>query len=132
MMKRLCSLVPFLAAGFALYAAGCGGTPTTPQAEPEPPPPPRAVVRQATTLDAGEIDYVPRQDYTFPVANEGGAPLSLKLLRKSCTCADVEVPDEPLPPGGAGVVALHWSPLPGVNGPERLDVALQTNDPEVK
>jgi hypothetical protein len=52
------------------------------------------------------------------------------LDRRSCSCGEVDVPAEEIPPGGEGTVTIRWSPIPGNVGPYRLTAEVQTNDPD--
>jgi hypothetical protein len=128
---------PFAAFLFVLGLAayGCGGTPTTsggpPPAE-EVASPPKADVPGGTSLNAVEADFARPQDFTFTVANVGGAPLELKLAHKSCSCARVDVPASPVAPGSHGNVVVHWTPAVGSAGAFSLAADVQTNDPKNK
>lgn len=86
--------------------------------------------RGGTTINAGEVDYARSRDFTFPVANTGGAPLELKLEKKSCSCAEVQMPDGPIAPGGEGKVVINWAPIPGHSGNYDVVATLRTNDPQ--
>jgi hypothetical protein len=134
-------LLLFLALGLA--PLGCGGTPTgptdtAPSAEPAPP---KVDVPGGTLAEAGEVDYAVPRDFVFPVSNTGGAPLELTLLRKSCSCAKVELPAQAIAPGGQGKVTVSWTPKPGqtdwspkpgqVEAPS-VTVTVATNDPKTK
>jgi hypothetical protein len=116
-------LPALLLLALALAPFGCGPKPTAAAL------PPKADFRGGTTLDAGEVDYTPPRDFTFTVANTGGAPLQLKLVRKSCECAEVRVPAAAIAPGADDKVVIRWAPLPGNSGDHDLTATLETNDP---
>src|SRR5438552_2142551 len=100
-MTRSHRLFWLFALAFGLAALGCGGTPTT-SGDSSPPPdaaPPKVEVRGDSAVNAGEVDYARPRDFAFSVANIGGSPLKLTLARKSCSCADVTVPADPIEPG---------------------------------
>jgi hypothetical protein len=148
-MTRSHRLLPLFLLALGLPSLGCGGTPaTTAAAPPEPDPPkaePRSTIdvkarffpnaweaaraRRSATIDAGEVDYARPRDFTFIVANTGGSPLTLTLTRKSCSCAEVTVPD-PIAPGAEGRVVVHWAPIPGNVGAYTVWADIMTNDPQ--
>lgn len=133
MNRRL--LVAMLLPVLAALIAGCQtptATPTVPAAPTEPAPVAgRAqVALKETTHDAGETNYGETRTCPFRVGNSGTAPLRLTLDRRSCSCGEVDVPAEEIPPGGEGTVTIRWSPIPGNVGPYRLTAEVQTNDPE--
>lgn len=107
---------------------------TLPQTATEPEPVAESLVPRATlettTCDAGETSYGETRTCTFPITNTGTAPLQLTLDRRSCSCGEVDVPTDPIPPGGKVVATIRWSPIPGNVGPYRLTAEVQTNDPD--
>jgi hypothetical protein len=86
----------------------------------------RATFKEGTTLSAGDVDYGPPREYTFHVSNTGESPLKLALARKSCACAEVDMPAGPISPGEEGKVVIHWAPI--VGGEDTVVVHLTTND----
>jgi hypothetical protein len=118
---------------FALGASapGCSGTATpsvgtAPPQQASRPVGARAHFKEGTTLSGGEVDFGQEREYTFHVANAGQSDLQLTLARKSCTCAGVDMPADPIPPGGEGKVVVHWGPI--VGGEDNVVVHLTTND----
>ncbi len=129
-MTRSHRLLPLAALALGLATLGCGGTLTTSGEVALTPAaaPPKAEVRGDTSISAGEADYARPRDFTFTVTNTGGSPLELTLARKSCSCADVQVPG-PIAPHGEGRVVIHWTPIPGSAGAYTLFADVQTNEP---
>ena len=82
-----------------------------------------------TTLDAGELDFGKPSDSTFPIRNDGGQPLRLTVVKKSCFCAEVSLSPAAIAPGQEGSVKLHWVPIPGKTGPYTMAADLTSNDP---
>lgn len=115
------------------FALGCVGetttAPTVPTPRGEPAPAPHAAVIESTS-DVGDVDFSKPYSHTFDIANTGGSPLRLTLARKSCHCADVQVPAAPVAPGQKGEVTLRWVPMPGQHGSYTLAADLDTNDPQ--
>lgn len=134
MMTRSHRLFPLLVLALGLSALGCTGTSQTPSTGGATPPaePPKAVFKDGKFTDAGNVDYARPRDFTFTVANSGGRPLELKLVKKGCSCTDVHMPDGPIAPGAEGKVTLHWTPILGKSGPYDLTADLETNDPNEK
>jgi hypothetical protein len=83
-----------------------------------------------TSYDHGEVDYARPYTHAFAVRNTGDETLRLTLARKSCKCAEVQVPADGIPPGGKGQVQLGWVPIPGQYGSYALAAELETNDPK--
>jgi hypothetical protein len=132
-MTRPHRLFPLLVLVLGLGAPGCGpGSSTAPTGGEPPAEPPKANFKDGKTLDAGDVDYAKPHDYTFTVANDGGTPLALKLVKKGCSCTGVKMPDGPIAPGTEGKVVVHWAPIPGNSGPYNVTADLETNDPKDK
>lgn len=110
---------------FALLAcAGCR------QSAPPPAPAmlgPRLAIEQ-TNIDAGSVDLARPNEHAFRVSNTGDQPLRLTLLRKSCSCGEVRVP-EAISPAEEAWIVIRWTPLPGKVGPYVLTAEVETNDP---
>src|SRR5262245_48589559 len=83
-----------------------------------------------TVLNAGDVDYAVPRDFTFRVGNTGTAALHLRLLRRSCSCGDVDMPAQEIAPGNEGTIHLRWKPIPGKTGSYTLSVEIQTDDPQ--
>jgi hypothetical protein len=132
-MMRLPRLPLLFSLILGLAALGCGGTPTG-STEPAPPDtsPPKAELRGENSINAGEADYGMPREFTFTVANTGGADLVLTLFHISCSCEDVQLPADPIKPGGEGKVVIHWFPIVGSAGAYTLTADVQTNDPKNK
>jgi hypothetical protein len=113
-----------------LGGAGCGvDKPSAPEVRPAPPAPPRLSIKE-TSLDVGKVDFGDKRNCVFRVRNTGGTPLQLTLVRRSCSCGEVDIPSHEFAPGGETAVTVSWSPQPGKTGPYLLAVELQTNDPD--
>jgi hypothetical protein len=131
-MRRLHTLWLFFVVALGCSLLGCGGTQTEGPTAVQPVEStrgPRAEFRGPTTIDAGEVDYARTREFVFPVGNPGGAPLTLKLVKRSCNCADVVLP-APIPPGAEGKVVINWAPIPGNKGTYTVSADLETNDPQ--
>jgi hypothetical protein len=120
-----------LLAGLAL--AGCQQSPPT-TAAPKPPPEPAGPLAEVkkkvveTTIE----DTAKTYDYKFPFTNVGDRPLELKLIHKSCSCTEVELPREPIAPGKTADVVFHWSPLPTTTPSYTSKADIDTNDPKME
>jgi hypothetical protein len=129
-MKKCSQMCPAAWLGLILMAAGCrdAAPPTSrpPTAEAAKGP---LVVLDERRREVGEVDAVPRS-YTFTLTNEGNQPLQPEVEKKSCSCAEVQLPPAPIPPGQHGDVTLRWAPTPNQSGPVALSVDLHTNDPQ--
>jgi hypothetical protein len=119
--------VLFLLLGAGLVTAGCQSSPTT-AAKPAGPEEGPEVRVDPRVIDEGEVDLGAKYVNVFPVKNTGDKPLVLTLVKKSCSCGDIEVPSEPIAPGAAANVTFRWSPLPGQIGPKVLSADFETND----
>lgn len=107
-----------------LAGAGCRQSPTEPTLTSVGP---RLMIEQ-TTIEAGAVDFARANEHAFQVRNGGDQPLRLTLLRKSCSCGDVRVP-EMLAPGEEGRIVVRWAPIPGKVGPYVLSAEVEANDP---
>src|SRR5579885_1642834 len=106
--------------------AGCTGESTTARTETVPRKGPQWQAAE-TTREVGEVDFAKTGEYAFAVKNVGDEPLTLKVVRKNCTCGEVVVPPE-IRPGEEGNVTIRWTPTPGKVGPCTLAADLETND----
>jgi hypothetical protein len=77
---------------------------------------------------AGQLEPGPQYDYTFPIRNEGTAPLSILRAEADCICVDPTF-DPVIPPGGTGSVRIRFD-TKGRVGLMRKNVTVETNDPE--
>jgi hypothetical protein len=80
--------------------------------------------------DFGPVDYGRTYSISFPVRNGGDFPLHLTITRKSCTCGEVAINPELLPPGQNGDLSMRWTPQPGQVGPVNLSAEVSTSDPQ--
>ncbi len=130
LVRKCFSAFPPLALSVAALTAllGCHGE-TPPTSHPEEPVRigPRLVASE-TRRDAGEVDFAQERAYAFPIGNDGDEPLLLSVVRRSCRCAGVDVP-EGVAPGQQAAVTIRWAPPAGSAGPVTLTVGLETNDP---
>ncbi len=121
------SLVLFTFVLLSLSGLGCGGSPATTSAAAAPGTP--KAVQNVAEIDLGEVDYGRSYDAPFLVANQGTAPLRLALAKKSCDCAEVDVPAE-LAPGQEAKLTIRWKPLVGSQSMYVLTAEVGTNDPQ--
>lgn len=49
------------------------------------------------------------QDFEIPVTNTGNTPLTIIRGRSSCDCVQVQQVPDAIPPGGTGIIGLHYS-----------------------
>jgi hypothetical protein len=127
-------LVVSMAAGGGVTtggACGCNGTPSgnSKPGDGKPPVPPVPRLEVTTTLDVGEVKLGEQYTHSFELANTGGQPLQLKVVRKSCDCTDVNLEPATIPPGGKGKAKFVWVPRPHQDGKTDVTVSLETNDP---
>jgi hypothetical protein len=88
---------------------------------------PRAEAKETSIVD-GEVDFAVPADFTFTIQNTGDEPLKLTVVKKSCYCADVRLPEGGIAPAQDGKVVLRWTPIPGMTGPHTISADLLTND----
>ena len=72
--------------------------------------------------DSGKVTY----DWTF--YNDGDEPLRIVGTRPSCGCTASVVTDDPIPPGGKGVLSVTFDPA-GQHGTVRKSLTVSCNDP---
>jgi hypothetical protein len=77
---------------------------------------------------AGQLEPGPQFDYTFPIRNEGTAPLSILRAEADCICISPEF-DPVIEPGATGSVRIRFD-TKGRVGLMRKNVTVETNDPE--
>jgi hypothetical protein len=49
---------------------------------------------------------------TFPVCNNGGGTMAVRLVDKSCGCESIEVPEGEVPPGETAIIRMVLHPQP--------------------
>lgn len=116
--------------GTCLAATGCSAT--VPDSAPAKGAAERTGPRASAALrpaEAGDVDFAVPAEFPFSVKNTGDEPLTLTVVKKSCYCTDVRLPEGPIPPGQTGTVMLRWTPIPGSPGPHTMTADVETNDP---
>lgn len=58
----------------------------------------------------GAADFGEVRSCQFRVRNNAARAVTFQVAEKSCTCAGIEVPRQPVEPGQEGVVTVRWSP----------------------
>jgi hypothetical protein len=76
---------------------------------------------------AGQLEPGPKYYYTFPIRNEGAAPLEIRRAEADCMCVSPSF-DAVIPPGGMGAVRIQFD-TKGRVGLMRKNVTVETNDP---
>lgn len=90
----------------------------------------RPVLRvEPAVFELGEVGTGQVYTGTFSIENKGRQPLSLQVLKVSCTCTVAEMCESPLGPGQRASIKLH------VRAPESEKefgsyLSLKTNDPD--
>ncbi len=92
-----------------LALAGCGGTTAPPVSKPFDPASPPVMVVVQPTRNLGVIDLGKRIE-TFEISNTGGSDLTIKSLTKSCSCLNVKLSREQIPPGQSASLQLTIEP----------------------
>jgi len=77
---------------------------------------------------AGQLEPGPQFTYTFPIRNEGTAPLNILRAEADCICVSPEF-DAVIDPGKTGSVRIRFD-TKGRVGLMRKNVTVETNDPE--
>src|SRR5262249_33611626 len=117
-MNKIARPSAFLVLLLGVVLAGCqkqGPTVAEPRKEPAAKTSPHLIMKEKTQ-EAGEVDCGIAKVYKFPISNSGDESLRLTVVRKSCSCSEVELPAEGIAPGTEGVVAVHWTPRQGIVG----------------
>jgi hypothetical protein len=130
-MRHLVGPVAQVVIAGILASAGCnpGGTTKTTEDKPPSKNGPQASIPE-TTQECGAVDFSIPHEFQFKVANTGDEPLHLAVIKKSCLCADVRLPED-IAPDKEGTVTLIWTPIPGAPpGSETITCDLATNDPQ--
>ena len=82
-----------------------------------------------TVHDFGEIrDDSGKVTYDWMFYNDGDEPLRIVGTRPSCGCTASVVTDDPIPPGGKGVLSVTFDPA-GQHGTVRKSLTVSCNDP---
>lgn len=70
-----------------------------------------------STLDKGTITEGDKIEVAYRFKNSGNKPLVIKEVRPSCGCTVAEKPEEPIAPGGEGVIkgVFNSANKPGAN-----------------
>ena len=112
-----------------LTLAGCGtgaaqSDPTTKNHSVPSGPPALVVVQPNRNLGVVELG---KRIETFEISNSGGSDLTIKSLRKSCGCVQVELSRTTIPPGQSSRLQLTISP----RQPEQraASITIESNDP---
>jgi len=93
-----------------------------------PQPAPR-IQFDATFVDQGEIrPNGEAVSFVYHIRNCGNRDLEIMALHKQCTCIEAKYPDDPIPPGGEGLVELAFNTA-NREGPFFHQVLLESNDP---
>lgn len=98
---------------------------------------PHAVAPE-TTFKFGNMESGATQRHTFPIRNEGDAPLSVNFVSHTCKCTEVRLGGELVEPGAGIVVPAHdaaeimleWA-AKVAPGPFRHGATFTMNDPNL-
>ena len=117
MVRRLLSLVLLPLLSVPLFAQ-------TKTAMPEP-----GIVFHTQKIDIGDTLYQKEAvfEYDFVYENPGTAPLIINKVIATCPCIRVELPDQPLAPGGVDTLRVYFTPNHASKFTQRLSVF--TNSP---
>jgi hypothetical protein len=85
-------------------------------------------VEGSQEFDFGVMARGDSGSHAFGVKNVGTAPLVLSVLETTCLCTDVELPAEPIKPGQAADIIIHWEAR-GADVDFRHSATLETSDP---
>lgn len=96
-------------------------------AQPVPTAGPRACF-DATFADFGTTAADTALTHEFVLENIGAQPLRILALKKSCGCASLEGPEEPILPGHTGKIVMRFDPT-GRQGSQLIQGVVRTNDP---
>lgn len=86
------------------------------------------VVIDDTTYDAGTIWQGEDIRHTFTIRNEGQDNLVVRLIRKSCGCTGLEIPNKVIPPQTSSSISMRVN-TKGKRGRFSVNATLGTNDP---
>ena len=67
------------------------------------------IVFEQEEFDFGTVNEGEIVDHTFKFTNTGKVPLTILSAKSSCGCTVPEWPEEPVPPGGTGVVRAKFN-----------------------
>ena len=83
-----------------------------------------------TSFDFGEITQGSQVNHEFVIHNLGQEPLQIQSALGSCGCTIPEYPQKPIPPGGKGILKVHFNSN-GKSGLQRNSVRFWANtEPE--
>ncbi|NQT16288.1 MAG: DUF1573 domain-containing protein [Planctomycetes bacterium] len=117
--------------GEALFVRRPPGTGRLPAFLSEPSEPAPAIQFDRLLLDKGTVPAVAEPvGFLFPFRNLGSADLIVRRVRADCKCVDTEHPEEPIPPGGEGVVKLVYH-VEAKKGPFQHRAVVETNDSQI-
>lgn len=104
------------------------------QSEPPTPTPisadgkyPSILVEEAS-YDFGTVYEGAEVQHAYAVKNTGDADLVLTKVKTSCGCTVAEYTEEPIPPGGEGVVDIIFKTR-SKKGSQKKSIFVHTNDP---
>lgn len=60
-------------------------------------------------LNVGDVREGVRREVTLRFRNDGGSPLVITRAFADCGCTRVKYTDDPVEPGGEGVITLHFN-----------------------
>ena len=89
---------------------------------------PRVVVENGDDYDFGIMEYEDTLSHTFVIRNLTEAPLTLRIVEKTCKCTVGRLPGEAIPPGETGEVNLEWTARSFATE-FRQSATLETSDP---
>ena len=119
-------------------AAPAAATPSARNAGDSAPNRGPVALAKETTYEFGNMESGTKKRHSFPIKNDGDAPLKITFLSHTCKCTEVKLGDKPVEPndaievspGGETTVALEWAAkVPP--GPFRHGADFSTNDPRL-
>jgi mono/diheme cytochrome c family protein len=84
---------------------------------------------ERTVHDFGNLRADEKVSFDWVFYNDGGTPLNIVKTRTSCGCTMSLAQEEPVPPGGSGVIHIEFDPA-GMDGSVRKTLAVTSDDPE--
>lgn len=81
---------------------------------------------EQTEFDFGEVDEGAEVKHQFKFRNTGQVPLVIQKARSTCGCTVPEWPDEPIPPGGTGVITAKFN-TEGKTLNQKKDIRITAN-----
>jgi hypothetical protein len=111
-MKKLFLMLSFAGASIFAFAqtAPAAATPATPAATPAPDPNAPEFKWEGTTIDYGTVKKGDETNAVreFKFVNTGKSALIISSCRGSCGCTVPTCPTEPILPGAAGKIKVHY------------------------